>query len=100
MQPVRAGTRQFRLAEDAGWPRDVDRFRTVLDGRDRKGNGFVVDGTKNVSILNLTVRNYTGNGIFFNDSENYLAAKIEQARTNEAITSTIACQRRQARLKT
>ena len=60
--------------------RGVDRFRTVLDGRDKKGNGFVVDGTKNVSIMNLTVRNYTGNGIFFNDSEDYLAAKIDSIK--------------------
>ncbi|MGH2755728.1 MAG: plastocyanin/azurin family copper-binding protein [Actinomycetota bacterium] len=60
--------------------RGVDRFRTVLHGRDKKGNGFVVDGARNVSIKNLTVRNYTGNGIFFNDTERYLAARIDSIK--------------------
>jgi hypothetical protein len=58
----------------------VDRFRTILHGRDKKGNGFVVDGTRNVRIKNLTVRNYVGNGIFFNDSEKYLATRIDSIK--------------------
>ena len=54
----------------------VDRFRTVLDGNDNKGNGFLVEA-KNVRITNLTVRNYRSNGIFFNDSRGYQADHID-----------------------
>lgn len=55
----------------------VDRFRTILNGGNRKANGFVVDGAKSVTIANLTVRNYTGNGVFFNNSVNYNANHID-----------------------
>lgn len=55
----------------------VDRFRTVLNGQDKKSNGFLVDGANNVRITNLTVRNYTGNGIFFNDVKGYEADHID-----------------------
>lgn len=54
----------------------VDRFRTVLNGNDKKGNGFLVEA-KNVRISNLTVRNYQANGIFFNDSIGYQADHID-----------------------
>ena len=55
----------------------VDRFRTVLHGRDKKGNGFLVDDARNVRISNLTVRNYRSNGIFFNDVTGYQADRID-----------------------
>jgi len=55
----------------------VDRYRTVLHGSDRKGNGFLVDGARNVRIANLTVRNYRANGIFFNDVHGYQADHID-----------------------
>lgn len=55
----------------------VDRFRTILNGNDRKGNGFLVDDARNVRISNLTVRNYRANGIFFNDSTGYQADHID-----------------------
>ena len=55
----------------------VDRFRTVLNGQDKKGNGFLVDGARDVRISNLTVRNYTANGIFFNDVYGYQADRID-----------------------
>ncbi|MBW3595434.1 MAG: right-handed parallel beta-helix repeat-containing protein [Actinobacteria bacterium] len=55
----------------------VDRFRTVLHGGDKKANGFLVDGVKNVRISNLTVRNYRANGIFFNDVHGYQADRID-----------------------
>ena len=55
----------------------VDRFRTVLHGKDKKANGFLVDDTRNVRISNLTVRNYQSNGIFFNDVTGYQADHID-----------------------
>ena len=55
----------------------VDRFRTVLHGQDKRRNGIVVDGTKNVTISNLTVRNYTGNGVFINNTRNYTVNKVD-----------------------
>ena len=57
--------------------RGVDRFRTILHGQDKKANGFLVDGANNVRITNLTVRNYTGNGIFFTDVNGYKADHID-----------------------
>lgn len=60
--------------------RGTDRFRTVLHGGDRRTNGFTVDGTHHVSIRNLTVRNYLGNGIYFNNSRYYTANKIDSIK--------------------
>lgn len=60
--------------------RGVDRFRTILHGEDKRNNGFVVDGADRVTIKNLTVRNYLGNGIFYNDSTNYLISKIDSIK--------------------
>jgi plastocyanin len=55
----------------------VDRFRTILHGRDRRANGFVVDGAADVTIANLTVRNFTGSGISFVDATGYTAARVD-----------------------
>ena len=55
----------------------VDRFRTILHGKDKKANGFLVDDARNVRISNLTVRNYQSNGIFFNDTTGYQADHID-----------------------
>lgn len=58
----------------------VDRFRTVVTGSDTKVNGFFVDSTKNVTIKNLTVRNFTSSGIYFNASTDFLAARIDSIK--------------------
>jgi plastocyanin len=58
----------------------VDRFRTVLHGQDKKANGIVVDGVARVTIKNLTVRNYLGNGIFINNSRKYVANRIDSIK--------------------
>ncbi|MDQ3940721.1 MAG: plastocyanin/azurin family copper-binding protein [Actinomycetota bacterium] len=57
--------------------RGVDRFRTILHGGDKRVNGIIVDRTRNVRVTNLTVRNYTGNGIFFNKVHGYRADHID-----------------------
>ena len=57
--------------------RGVDRFRTILHGEDKRSNGITVDGSRNITIKNLTVRNYSGNGIFINNSTNYTVNKVD-----------------------
>jgi len=57
--------------------RGVDRFRTILHGNDRMNNGIIVDGANNVTVKNLTVRNFTSNGIYFNNSDGYKMARID-----------------------
>lgn len=57
--------------------RGVDRFRTVLDGEDKRGNGITVDGTRNVTIENLTVKNYLSNGIYINNTTGYTVNKVD-----------------------
>jgi len=57
--------------------RGVDRFRTVLHGDDRMSNGIIVDGANNVSIKNLTVRNFVSNGVYFNNSDGYTMTRID-----------------------
>lgn len=57
--------------------RGVDRFRTVLDGEDKRGTGITVDGTRNVKIANLTVKNYLGNGILINNTTGYTVNKVD-----------------------
>ena len=58
----------------------VDRFRTILHGGDKEGNGILVDGVHDVTVRNLTVRNYLENGIFFNDVTGYVAARIDSIK--------------------
>ncbi|MGH2756697.1 MAG: plastocyanin/azurin family copper-binding protein, partial [Actinomycetota bacterium] len=57
--------------------RGVDRFRTVLNGSDRMNNGIIVDGANDVTVKNMTVRNYTSNGIYFNNSDGYTMSRID-----------------------
>lgn len=79
---VRPGV--YREAVTVSTPRlvikGVDRFRTVLHGGDSKQNGITVDGTNDVSVKNLTVRNYLQNGIFFNDVTGYRAERIDSIK--------------------
>ncbi|MFN2389721.1 MAG: NosD domain-containing protein [Actinomycetota bacterium] len=55
----------------------VDRFRTVIHGGDKKYNGILVDGANNVTVRNLTVRNYLTNGIFFNNVTGYTVNRVD-----------------------
>ena len=55
----------------------VDRFRTILHGRDKRSVGITVDGTRNVVVANLTVRNYLRHGVFFNNSKGYTVNRVD-----------------------
>ena len=46
--------------------RGVDRNRTILDGEFMRENGVKVVGAGGVAIENLTARNFTENGFFWN----------------------------------
>ncbi|MDQ3964659.1 MAG: right-handed parallel beta-helix repeat-containing protein [Actinomycetota bacterium] len=57
--------------------RGVDRFRTVLHGEDKRNTGITVDASRNISIKNLTVRNYVGNGVFINNTTGYTVDRVD-----------------------
>lgn len=57
----------------------VDRFRTVMDGGDALPTGLNVTANK-VSIRNLTVRNYTEDGVLFDNVSGYTVAKIDSIK--------------------
>jgi plastocyanin len=57
--------------------RGVDRFRTILQGEDKKDVGITVDGSRGITIANLTVRNYLRHGVFFNNTTGYTANRID-----------------------
>src|SRR5690606_37461702 len=51
--------------------RGVDRNEVILDGGFELENGIRVLDTDGVVVENLTVRNYTGNGVFWTGSDRY-----------------------------
>lgn len=55
----------------------VDRFRTILHGEDKRSNGITIDGANDVTVRNLTVRNFTTNGIFFNNAKGYVVNRVD-----------------------
>ncbi len=55
----------------------VDRFRTIIHGEDKRSNGIIVDGAEGVTVRNLTVRNFTGNGVFYNNSRDYTVNRVD-----------------------
>jgi plastocyanin len=57
--------------------RGVDRFRTIIDGGDTKTNGITVDGFGEVTVKNLTIRNFTGSGIALNDVVDYTVSGVD-----------------------
>lgn len=66
-----------RVATDDLIVKGADRFRTVLDGDGERPDGIVVDGARKVTIANLTVREFTGNGILFTAARRYTAARVD-----------------------
>ena len=58
----------------------IDRFRTILHGNDNKGTGITFDGVRKAKVANLTVRNYLGNGIYFNNVNGYTATRIDSIK--------------------
>jgi plastocyanin len=60
--------------------RGRDRFRTVLTGDGERSNGILIDGAKNVKILDMTVRDYQANGIYFTNSTGYTIERVDSIK--------------------
>jgi plastocyanin len=65
------------IATDDLVVRGVDRYRTILDGDDERATGIAVEGAANVTVANLTVREFVTDGISFVDAPRYTAKGIE-----------------------
>src|SRR5262249_13409190 len=63
--------------------RGVDRNRTILDGDFRRHNGINVVGAAGVAIENLTARDYTENGFFWNDARGFRASYASAYRNGD-----------------
>ncbi|HEX2294624.1 MAG TPA: plastocyanin/azurin family copper-binding protein [Actinomycetota bacterium] len=66
-----------RITTDDLILRGVDRYRTVLHGADERATGILVEGASKVTVANLTVRNFTVDGISFVDATRYTVKGIE-----------------------
>jgi plastocyanin len=71
------------VATDGVVIRGVDRNTTILDGDFEKKNGIAVLGADGVAIENLTARNFTENGFFWNDVQGYRASYVTAYRNGD-----------------
>ena len=71
------------VATDGVVIRGVDRNRTILDGDFKQKNGVAVLGADGVAIENLTTRNFTENGLFWNDAQGYRASYVTAYRNGD-----------------
>jgi plastocyanin len=63
--------------------RGVDRNTTVLDGQFKRANGVFVVGADGVALENLTARNYTENGFFWNGVLGYRGSYLTAYRNGD-----------------
>jgi plastocyanin len=63
--------------------RGVDRNTTILDGEFKRDNGVFVVGGDGVAVENLTARNYTENGFFWNGVLGYRASYLTAYRNGD-----------------
>ncbi len=63
--------------------RGVDRNRTILDGQFRRENGVFVVGADGVALENMTARNYTENGFFWNGVLGYRGSYLTAYRNGD-----------------
>jgi len=63
--------------------RGLDRNTTILDGEFTRDNGVRVLGADNVTVQNLTARNYTGNGFFWTGVEGYHGSYLTAYRNGD-----------------
>ncbi|MCA1706991.1 MAG: right-handed parallel beta-helix repeat-containing protein, partial [Actinobacteria bacterium] len=55
----------------------VDRFRTILDGGNTRGNGVVTIGVPGLRVKNMTIRRYVGAGVSVHDASRYLVKQVD-----------------------
>ena len=63
--------------------RGVDRNTTILDGQFKRANGVFVVGADGVAVENLTARNYTENGFFWNGVLGYRGSYLTAYRNGD-----------------
>jgi plastocyanin len=63
--------------------RGVDRNRTILDGEFKRENGVFVVGADGVAVENLTARNFTENGFFWNGVLGYRGSYLTAYRNGD-----------------
>ncbi len=63
--------------------RGVDRNRTILDGEFKRDNGVFVVGGDGVAVENLTARNFTENGFFWNGVLGYRGSYLTAYRNGD-----------------
>ena len=71
------------VATDGLVIRGLDRETTVLDGEFKRDNGIMVVGANGVAIENLTARNYTLNGFFWNGVLGYRGSYLTAYRNGD-----------------
>ncbi len=63
--------------------RGLDRNATILDGEFTRDNGVRVLGAANVTVQNMTARNYTGNGFYWTGVEGYHGSYLTAYRNGD-----------------
>jgi len=63
--------------------RGVDRNRTILDGDFKRDNGIEVSDADGVAIENLTARNYTENGFYWESVRGYRGSYLTAYRNGD-----------------
>jgi plastocyanin len=63
--------------------RGLDRNRTILDGEFKRDNGVFVVGADGVAVENMTARNYTENGFFWNGVLGYRGSSLTAYRNGD-----------------
>jgi plastocyanin len=72
-----------KVATDGIVIRGVDRNRTILDGEFKRDNGVFVVGADGVAVENLTARNFTENGFFWNGVLGYRGSYLTAYRNGD-----------------
>jgi hypothetical protein len=63
--------------------RGADRNRTILDGQHKRKNGIDVERADGVAVENLTARNFTENGFYWNGVRGYRGSYLTAYRNRE-----------------
>ncbi len=63
--------------------RGLDRNEVILDGNFELDNGIRVLGASNVIVENLTVQNYTNNGVFWTSADGYRGSYLTAYRNGD-----------------
>jgi len=84
---ILVGAGIYKEAVDVETPgltiRGLDRNATILDGEFTRDNGVRVLGANNVTLQNMTARNYTGNGFYWTGVTGYHGSYLTAYRNGD-----------------